>query len=392
MCSLHAIHLTTVDQLRAAAADWDDLWWRSETALAVTRAETLCQWIEHFHPRSGLHVLAVADEKQWLAALPLVACRVGGLIPAGGLPCNPWSPCGELLLDAAADADAVLDALLAAANELPWQLLWLNEAMPEAPRWQGLLRACNRAGIAATCHERWRIGRVMIGGDWDLYLKRLPKSHRQGVIRAAKRLACEGDVQYEMNSHLDPAEVEPWLRSAFELENCGWKGEAGTSVLRAPGVFPFFIRQAQQLARWGQLETAALRLDGRLLAFIYGYRAKGVYFSHKISYDARLAAFSPGRLLFCHVLEQLHRDSSARAMDFMGPMNQSLSRWRPQTYAVGRVVLAPRGLPGRAAMYAYKHWWRRLRDGAPKPYPHDPQGTPAGDDGNGRESGQDGEA
>ena len=381
MNNLRSIRLTSVEELRGAATDWDDLWWRSETALPTARAEMLAQWVEQFKPQAGFHVLAVADEKRWVAALPLVSGRVGWLIPAGCLPSNPWAPCGELLLDAAADSNAALDVLLTAAGELPWQLLWLNEAVPEAPRWQALLRACQRAAIAAAYHQRFRSGRVAIGRHWDAYQRRLPKTHRQGMGRAAKRLAAEGNVQYEMHSQLEAAEVESWLRTAFEVEDRGWKGEAGTSVLRTPGMFRFFVRQAEQLARWGQLETAALRLDGRMLAFLYGFRAKGVYFAHKISYDPRLAGFSPGQLLFYHVLEQLHYSSGTWALDFMGPLNQALSRWRPETYGIGRVALASRRLVGRAAMYAYKHW-RRFRqwqaEGATRS--NDRAVAPAGED------------
>jgi CelD/BcsL family acetyltransferase involved in cellulose biosynthesis len=358
---LRSIYLTSVEQLRAAASDWDDLWWRSETALPTARAEMLARWIEQFKPRAAVHMLIVAEGPRWVAALPLVSCRVGGVLAAAGMPSNPWMPCGELLLDAASDTPAALDLLLAEAAELSGQLLWLNEAVPESPRWQALLRACDRAGMATAYHERFRVGRVTIGRNWDIYQKGLPKSHRQGIVRAAKRLACEGDVHYEMHSRLDVSEVEPWLRDAFELEDCGWKGEAGTSVLRTPGMFRFFVGQAQQLARWGQLETASLRLDGRLLAFLCGFRAKGVYFAHKISYDPRLAAFSPGQLLFYHVLEQLHQSSDTWALDFMGPLNQAVSRWRPESYGIGRVAIAPRRWMGRAAMYAYKHWWRRFR-------------------------------
>lgn len=306
-------------------------------------------------------MLAVADETRWVAALPLVADRVGWLIPAGGLLNNPWAASGELLLDPAADTDAALDLLLATAGKLRWPLLWLNEALPETPRWQALLRACDRAAIPAAYHERFRVGRVKIDQSWDAYQKRLPKNHRQAMNRAAKRLASEGDVRYEMCSQLEVREVEPWLRTAFEVEDRGWKGEAGSSVLRTPGMFRFFVRQAEQLARWGQLETAALRLDGRMLAFVFGFRAKGVYFAHKISYDHGMAAFSPGQLLFHHILEQLHNSGDTRALDFMGPLTQAISRWRPETYAIGRVALAKRGLAGRTAMYAYKHCWRRFR-------------------------------
>ena len=179
--------------------------------------------------------------------------------------------------------------------------------------------------------------------------------------RAAKRLACEGDVQFERLTQLDAPNVKPWLREAFEVEDLSWKGRSGTSVLRTPGMFDFFARQAEQLAAWGQLDVSTLRLNGRIVAFAYGFRSKNVVFAHKIGYDPQFSAFSPGQLLFFHLLEQLHADDKIRALDFMGPLTQSLSRWRPATYGGGRVALAPRRLLGRAAMFAYKNVWRRLR-------------------------------
>lgn len=362
MNNLRLIHLTSVEELRAAASNWDDLWWRSEVVLPTVRAEMLAQWVEQFKPETAFHALIIADDGRWVAALPLVGGRVGWVIPAGGLPSNPWAPCGELLLDPTTDVDGALDLLMAAAADLPWQLLWLNEAVPESPRWQSFLRACDRAEISTSYHERYRVGRVEIDRTWDIYQKRLSKNHRHSMSRSSRRLACEGDVQFEMHSRMAVEEVEPWLQAALEVEDRGWKGKSGTSVLRTPGMFRFFTRQAEQLAQWGQLETAALRLDGRMLAFVYGFRAKSVYFAHKISFDSHFAAFSPGQLLFHHILERLHSAGGTQALDFMGPLTQALSRWRPATYGVGRVALAPHRLLGRAALYGYKHWWRPLRD------------------------------
>ncbi|MCD4727277.1 MAG: GNAT family N-acetyltransferase [Pirellulales bacterium] len=363
MDHLHIIHITSLEDLRNNATAWDDLWWQSDVAMPLARAESLAQWVEHFRPRADFHALVVARSGRWIAALPLVSYRVGWLIPSGEQPGNAWSPCGELLCDATVETDATMDMLLAAAAQLPWQLLWLNDAVPETPRWQALLRACERVDIATDYHERYRVGRVEIGGSWELFRKRLPKNHRQGMCRATRRLECEGEVRFEMNSKLDPSEIKPWLDEAFEVENLGWKGAGGSSVLSTPGMFRFFVGQAEQLARWSQLETAALRLDGRMLAFVYGFRAKGVYFAHKIGYDPGFAAFSPGQLLFHHILEQLHNDGQTGALDFVGPLSQSHSRWRPATYGVGRVALAPRRLLGRVAMYTYRHVWRRLRQG-----------------------------
>ena len=53
--SLHTIHLTSVADLRAEAAAWDDLWQRSDVSLPLVRAELLAQWVEHFAPRADFH-------------------------------------------------------------------------------------------------------------------------------------------------------------------------------------------------------------------------------------------------------------------------------------------------------------------------------------------------
>jgi hypothetical protein len=318
--------------------------------------------MECFQPHGDFHAIVIADQYHWLAALPLVSCRVGWVIPAGGLPSNPWADCGDLLLDRTSDATMVMDALLSEIAGLPWPLMWLNETAFESPRWQLFLDACQRANVMATHHERYSVGRVLIDDSWDVYQKGLRKNHRQAMQRALRRLSIEGRVQFEMRSRMTVDEVEPWLHDAFELEDRGWKGEAGTSILQTPNMFEFFVGHAKQLAKWGQLEVASLRLDGAMLAFLYGFRAKGVYFSHKISYDPRFAAFSPGQLLFHHVLERLHSEGDVRSLDFMGPINQSLSRWRPKVYSIGRIALAPQRWLGRTTMYAYQHWWRPFRD------------------------------
>ena len=360
MSALRAISLTSIDQLRAAAPQWDDLWWRSDVALPMARAEFIAQWVEHFCPKAAFRAVAVEEDGRWLASLPLVGCRLGRFLPAGGLPGNAWSPCGDLLLDHDVEVDAALDLLLATVSKLPWPLLWLNEAPHESSRWRGLQHACDRAGVPVVHRQQYQVGRVEIRHDWDSYQRQLPKNHRQAMTRAARRLAEQGNLQFERCCDLSLDQVELRMRKIFAVEDRGWKGRAGSSVLHTPGMFPFFVRQAEEHARLGQLDLATLQLDERLIAFLYGFRGKGVCFAHKIGYDPEFAAFSPGQLLFFRLLEQLHQDEQVRALDFMGPLNQSLSRWRPASYGVGRLALAMRRPLARAALYAYQHWWPRF--------------------------------
>ena len=162
MTQQHVIHLKSIDDLRSAAPAWDDLWWRSDVALPTARAELLAQWLERFARRKDFHAFAVEEDGRFVAALPLISRRLAGVLPVGTLPCNPWSPCGELLLDPAADTDAALDAILAAAGDASWQWLWLNDTVIHSPRWRAFVKACDRANAARATHERYHVARIEI--------------------------------------------------------------------------------------------------------------------------------------------------------------------------------------------------------------------------------------
>ncbi|MHC4177343.1 MAG: GNAT family N-acetyltransferase, partial [Planctomycetota bacterium] len=311
------VHIASVDQLRAAAPAWDDLWQRSQSTLPTLRAGPVAQWLGQFAPRADFHALAVEDQGQWVAALPLVGRRIARLIDAGALPLNEWSSNGDLLLDTTAETDAALDVLVAATAQLPWQLSWLEEVAIDAPRWKAFAAALARARVAAHFQEQLQMGRIEIDHDWEAYRRGWSRKHRQQMARHARRLAGRGDVQLKVLSQLSPEEVEGWVRRGFEVEDRSWKGAVGTSVLRTPGMFTFFTRQAEQLARWGQLELVFLECGGHAVAFSYGLAAKGVYHSLKVGYDPEYARYSPGQLLRYYLYRSLYADPRRRAIDCM---------------------------------------------------------------------------
>ena len=343
---------------------WDDLWWRSHVTRPTVRAEMVAQWLEQFSLRSEFHALVVEDQGQWVAALPLVRSSHSRLLSTGGITSNEWSSNGDLLLDPCAPVDAVMEVLVAGMREVPWQLLWLDEVPLDAPRWMALRQAIDRAAVASDHHEQTEVGLIEIRDDWQAFQRSLSKKHRHNMGRCNRRLAEQGEVWVEMLSQLDSEQLEPCLRKAFEIEDRSWKGEAGTSVLRVPGMFDFFFRQARQLAQWDQLELAFLYCGQEPVAFSYGYTAKGVSHWHKIGYEPQHRSCTPGQLLQSQLLQRFHSQAECQAVDTMGPLTHALAKWNPTPYRIGRLTIAPRRLIGRLALYASKRWapcLRRLR-------------------------------
>ncbi len=110
------VHLRSLEALRTAHSDWDDLWRRSEVTFPTMRAELIAQWVEHFASGAEFHALAVEHHGRWAAALPMLRKKIGPLIVAGVLPCNQWSSSGEFLLDLSADVNPAVEALLDALH------------------------------------------------------------------------------------------------------------------------------------------------------------------------------------------------------------------------------------------------------------------------------------
>ena len=352
------IQLDCVDGLREAAPLWDDLWWRSDVSCPTFRAEMVAQWLEQFARPGDFHALVVEDGGQWVAALPLVRTEHCRLLSTGGLTSNEWSPNGELMLDPAAASDAVLEVLVSGIRRTPWQLLWFDDVPLAAPGWSALQGALDHLPTAGDRHWQMEVGLIELAGDWETFRRRLTKKHRCKMARCNRRLAERGEVRVELLGDVDPAEIETRLQTAFEIEDRSWKGTGGTSVLSSPGMFEFFVRQARQLARWGQLELAFLHCGDVPVASIYGYGAKGVSYWHKIGYDPAYQCCTPGQLLQCYVLERFHSEPGRRAVDTMGRLTGALAKWNPTPYRVGRLMIAPRALVGRMAMYACKRLTR----------------------------------
>jgi len=346
--------IDSVQGLRRLASAWDRLWERSEVPLPTARAELVAQWVERFGAGRALRVLVVEEGGDLVGAMPLAGRPAHRVLPVGDVTWNYWSPNGELLVDPEANVPAVLDLLVAGLEEAPWPLLWLDLTPFETPRWQSLIRALARRGLANDVHPRYHIGQVEIRGRFDEYFARRSSSHRRSVRKRLRRLEREGPVRLKVFSDFTPDEIDPRLREAFQIEHGGWKKAGEGTVLSTPGMVEFYGRQARQLAEWGYLRLAFLEHRGKAIAFELGWTAKGVYHSYKVGYDTAYQRYAPGHLLRMKLIAALHEQPGHVLVDFQGPLTDALAHWSTGSYVIGRLVIAPRRLASRVLMTGYR--------------------------------------
>ena len=120
--------------------------------------------------------------------------------------------------------------------------------------------------------------------------------------------------------------LSPLLEESFRVEASGWKGERGTAVICSPRTRRFYEGIAAWASRLGILRLAALRLDGRLIAFNLGLEAEGRHYLLKLGHDAALDPLSPGTVLTAAMVERAFA-LGLESYEFLGGQDSYKLRW-----------------------------------------------------------------
>ena len=355
MHGLSVLHLTSVTGLRSRAESWDDLWRRSEVTHPTARAELIAQWFDQFSRDTRFDALVVRQGDRFLAALPLVTRHKRRLLRCLDIPGNEWSSAGQFLLDPRCDSTTVCDTLVRHFQELAGSLFWFASIPIQASWWHAFRAATERAGLEQDVRPRYEVGRLPVERTWSAQQEQWSKNFRRQLRRATWQLRKMGDLRLRVERPNEIDRAQCLLNEGLRLEDNGWKGNARSSVLASAGMEAFVKRQAKQLCEWRQLVLSFLEHRGRVIAFEYGWLAKRVYHSYKVSYDERLRQFSPGQVLVGELLKHFQSVQECDEIDFLGPIDQAVERWHPIRYPIGRLIVAPRGLPGRGLVFAARH-------------------------------------
>ena len=150
----------------------------------------------------------------------------------------------------------------------------------------------------------------------------------------------------------DYTHVADWTRDFLELEERGWKGEAGSALQSDDATRAIFHHALAGAAARGRLERLALRLDGRPIAMLASFMTGTHAFSFKTAYDEDYARFSPGVLLQRENLDLLDRDGFTWADSCASPDHPMIDHvWRERR-VIERLSIGVGGRMRQAAFAA----------------------------------------
>jgi len=190
-----------------------------------------------------------------------------------------------------------------------WDLLDLRFAPADDQDPAATVEAMTDAGFPPTSTLVDHTSIIDLPASMDEYLATRTKKWRGNLRRWARRLQEQGRVTFGRYRPLgeDGGESDPrWdlYDQCEQIARASWQGSStdGTTITHET-VRPF-LRDAHEAAcRAGAADVSLMHLDGRPLAFLYGYRVRNSLFGLRTGYDPTVARDGIGNLLYTRVIE-----------------------------------------------------------------------------------------
>ena len=122
--------------------------------------------------------------------------------------------------------------------------------------------------------------------------KSLSKNRRKKVRRNRKHLQSLGELSFHVirSSEKMQSHADEFLR----LENCGWKGKEGSSLLSDTPATAFFRETVDRFSSQGRMMFTELRIDDEVIASTTNFVAANAGFAFKSGWNTEYKEYSPG--------------------------------------------------------------------------------------------------
>jgi len=194
-------------------------------------------------------------------------------------------------------ADAVIEVMFEffKRHKNTWHAVQFRQIPGDGELFQLMTKASNSLGYSWRTTGKTERAYLPLEGCAKSCISEFISSKRLANMRRLKRrLGEKGKLEWRC---LKGKQVDSRVISDFlKLEDAGWKGEQGSSLLSNDAERRFFNEMTRGFVNAGQALFTQLRLDGKPIAVTSNYVSGNAAFAFKLGWDPEYAKFSPSVL------------------------------------------------------------------------------------------------
>lgn len=335
--------VTDFATLRGVSTEWGRLWERNPHREIFSKFSWIDSWWRAYGGNERLLSPAVYEGVTCVGILPLYAD--GRVLRFIGDPAADYS-------DLICEPERALSVLLTAVAALDEHRSWDACCFENVPETSVILRAYKAAGAdlrgRSELRESASCPTVSLGDDRTDTLQRI--LGKATVTRRIRQLQKLGTLTFR---HLDNRdEAREHLPSLFEQHvRCRALAGIRSQLADKPGR-DFFAALVENLDPASDLRFAVLALDGRPIAYNFGFELDGKYSYYTPTYDVDSFDLSPGDVMLRHLFLYVQANG-LREFDFGVGDESYKSRYATHTNRNFELTLYSQTARGRVAHAAH---------------------------------------
>jgi CelD/BcsL family acetyltransferase involved in cellulose biosynthesis len=325
--------------------EWEELYPRCPAATPFQHPRWIMAWQRTFGRYSEPWTLVIRESGRLAGVLPMVRERAHGqFLPVRQirLLANGQSPRPGFLL-----AESLTDGVPRVVRTLEeqasnWDVLRLDGL--EEQEFRLLSDATSSSTELHILDSReWLHSYLPLEGDWKRYLDRRSVNFRRTLRKSDTLLARIGSMEFAMAGNGD--EIGKALEWFFRIDSRSWKSDGGEAIMRNPLLESYYRDLVREFAEIGGCGIFTLTLDRKPVASVLCLRRDRVLYTLKSSFDEEYAKYSPGTVLFHHLIRYAYQEGY-RGIDFVSRIEFS-ERWTEETRRFRDMTFTNRNLYSR---------------------------------------------
>lgn len=297
---MHKAHRNYITDLDAVRDEWEHVHYESSEKSPILSFEHITLWYRCFSPSDSIRVYRISENGKAIGFIPMIMEKRNGIHTLSNL-INDHTCYGDILFRKGSESalkSRLIDEIL---SDGTWDVLNHRFCYSFSDSDHVLPEGYFKKGYYSFLRKEPTYT-VILNNSFDRYYISRSSNMRSHLNRCKKRLSTSS---HKFKHYQGSDAVELWPEF-LRIEDSGWKGKNGTSILKSGEQYQrYYNGFINLLSKTNNLHLYFLELENKNIAGVFGFTAGDIFQYSKIGYDEEYQSYSPSHLLYFFLVEDV---------------------------------------------------------------------------------------